>query len=72
MKTFFRAIYIAWLKYRARLALYSITDLKRQYDCGEHMLNTVTGGELNRLTNKFNRIIARLKVVDPNYGKKPQ
>lgn len=58
---------IWWHKYQARKARIAFYNLTYMYQCGVDVINTVTGGEYNRLVNVYNKHILWLKENDPKY-----
>lgn len=58
---------IWWHKRQARKLFGQRCNLVDQYDCGIDMINVITGGEYNRITNVISKHILWLKENDPKY-----
>lgn len=61
---------IWWHKCQAKKARIAFYNLTYTYQCGIDLINIITGGEYNRLINKYNKHILWLKENDPKYPKK--
>ena len=64
-----RCLKIWWHKRQARKISIEICNLLSSYTCGIDMINTITGGEYNRLVNERNKHVYWLKKNDPKYPK---
>lgn len=58
---------IWWYRLVAEFVRNKIFNLTYGYQCSIEVLNTTTGGEYNRLVNKYNKRILWLKENDPAY-----
>lgn len=60
---------IWWLKRRLRKAYLRFEDDYSFWQCGNALLNQVTGGRFERDKARINKLKDLLRVIDPNYPK---
>lgn len=65
----FTKIKIWWFKRRLRNAIYSFEDDYSFWQCGNELLNQVTGGRFERDKSRLNDLKAKLREIDPNFPK---
>lgn len=58
---------IWWHKYKAAHWYIQIINLYGAYDCGEDLINILTGGKIVRYKNNLNYHINVLKRIDPKF-----
>lgn len=52
------------LKAKARKLYVNHQNFMGGYSCGAHMINTITGGELDDIAKEFNSVMDELALVD--------
>lgn len=65
----FTQIKIWWLKRRLRRAYYRFGEDYSFWQCGNELLNQVTGGRFERDKARIQKLKDRLREIDPNFPK---
>ena len=60
---------IWWLKRRLRSAIYQFEDDYSFWQCGNELLNQVTGGRFYRDRERIQKLKSTLQRIDPDYPK---
>lgn len=60
---------IWWLKRRLRKAYLRFEDDYSFWQCGNELLNQVTGGRFERDKARIRKLKDRLRAIDPNFPK---
>lgn len=64
-----KKLHITWIKYRLRKLIYKFNNDYVFYQCGNDVLDTITGGRYSRDKQRIAKIKQTLKRINPNYPK---
>lgn len=66
----FTKLRIWWLKRKLRTVCLELYDLQDRYDCGNSIIDHITGGQLSALQVERDDIADKLRAIDPNFPKR--
>lgn len=60
---------IWWLKRKLKAVCLEMYDLQTLMDCGNDLVDVITGGKLSALRRQRDVLADRLRAIDPNFPK---
>lgn len=61
-----KALYILWLRRRARALYYAYDNACDDYPCGVQLADEISGGRLTRIKQRFNATVEKLEALGDN------